>query len=335
MGFSRFDMRGVVDDSCATYGGPNPLSCPTVEIDGSERLLFWVVDLRQLEHFVTVADERHFTRAAERLFISQSGLSASVRALEKELGAVLFTRNTRRVELTEAGRALLGESRRTLASVEAARNAVAAVQGLQRGTLSVGTEQCLGVVDVPAELARFHNVHSGVELMVQQAGSAHLVEQVRLARLDLAFVAQPAQPVDGVAFIRLATEPMVVICPLGHALAGREVVDLASLADAVFVDFHPDWGSRRVTDRGFAAVGLERRVASEVNDVHTLLDLVLRGLGIAVVPAPIARKKAGRLAAVGLGPDAPSWDVAVAVPARAMSLAATAFLAPIRGRFQA
>ncbi len=76
------------------------------------------MDVRQLEHFVTVADELRFTTAAERLYISQSGLSASVRALEKELGAGLFTRNTRQVELTEDGRALLSETRRTLARFE-------------------------------------------------------------------------------------------------------------------------------------------------------------------------------------------------------------------------
>src|SRR5687768_5535871 len=147
------------------------------------------MDLRQLEHFVTVAEERHFTRASERLFISQSGLSASIRALEKELETELFYRNTRRVELTDAGQALLEESRRTLASGLAARDAVAAVKGLVRGRLRVGTEQCLGVVDVPTELARFHDDHPGVELLVQQAGSARLVEEVHSGRLDLAFVA--------------------------------------------------------------------------------------------------------------------------------------------------
>jgi DNA-binding transcriptional LysR family regulator len=293
------------------------------------------VDLRQLEHFVAVADERHFTRAAELLFISQSGLSASVRALEKELGAELFTRNTRRVDLTDAGRALLEESRRTLASVAAARDAVAAVKGLQRGRLHVGTEQCLGVVDVPAELARFHAAHPGVDLLVQQAGSAHLVEDVRLARLDLAFVAEPAQPPDDVRFIRLASEPMMLICQPQHPLADQDVIDWQTLVDAVFVDFHQGWGSRRVTDRGFAAAGLARQVASEVNDVHTLLELVGRGLGVAVVPVPIARKKAGRLAAIPLPPDAPRWDVAIAVPAGATTLAADTFLAPIRRRFRA
>lgn len=293
------------------------------------------MDLRQLEHFVTVADERHFTRAAERLFISQSGLSASVRALEKELGAELFTRNTRRVELTEAGRALLGESRRTLASAAAAKDAVAAVQGLHRGTVSVGTEQCIGIVDVPAELARFHGAHPGIDIRLQQAGTGELVEQVRMGRLDAAFVALSGEPPAGVCLHRLESLSMVLICPVQHPLAASGQVDWTTLGGQIFVDFHPDWGSRQVTDRAFAAAGVTRQVASEVNDVHTLLDLVLRGLGVAIVPAPIAGKKAGKLAMVGLGPGGPTWDVAVAVPADSLARAAQTFLEPILARFPA
>jgi DNA-binding transcriptional LysR family regulator len=149
------------------------------------------VELRHLEYFLAVAEEEHFTRAAERLHVAQSGLSASIRALERELGAPLFARSTRRVALTEAGRALLVEARRTLASVAAARNAVAAVQGLLRGTVSIGTEQCLAVIDLPTVLSRFRTVHPGVEIRLRQAGSTGLVEEVRSGGLDLLdFVAE-------------------------------------------------------------------------------------------------------------------------------------------------
>ncbi|MCI2422351.1 LysR family transcriptional regulator [Saccharopolyspora sp. K220] len=293
------------------------------------------MDLRQLEHFVTVAEERHFTRAAERLFISQSGLSASIRALEKELGAELFIRNTRRVHLTEAGQALLEESRHTLASVTAAREAVAAVQGLLRGRLRVGTEQCLGVVDVPEELARFHAVHPGVELLVQQAGSMHLLEDLRGGLLDVAFIAGSTNCPPGVTLIQLASEPMTLICHPTHRLAGTGCVDWEALTEESFVDFHPDWGSRQVTDHAFAAARISRHIASEVNDVHTLLDLVGMGLGVAIVPGPIARKKAGKLASLTLPTDAPRWDVTIAVPAGTPTAAARTFLTPIRQRFTA
>lgn len=136
------------------------------------------MELRHLEHFVAVAEEHHFTRAAERLMISQSGLSASVRALEQELGAPLFVRSTRSVELTAAGEALLAEASRALSSVRAAREAVDAVQGLMRGVLTIGTEQCVAGVDLPALLARFRSRHPGVEIRLRQAGSAALVQDI-------------------------------------------------------------------------------------------------------------------------------------------------------------
>jgi DNA-binding transcriptional LysR family regulator len=127
------------------------------------------------------AEERHFTRAARRLHIVQSGLSASIRALERELDAPLFVRSTRRVELTQAGRALLPEARRTLAAATAAGDAVAAVQGLLRGTLAVGTMQILPpAVELVAVLGRFHAEHPGVELRLRQAA------RILLAMLGLA-----------------------------------------------------------------------------------------------------------------------------------------------------
>src|SRR3954469_4206257 len=97
------------------------------------------MELRQLEYFVTVAEECHFTRAAKRLHVAQSGLSSAIRSLERELGASLFIRSTRRVDLTPAGRALLVEARRALSATDAARDAVAAVQGLMRGSLGGGS----------------------------------------------------------------------------------------------------------------------------------------------------------------------------------------------------
>ncbi|MDQ1735325.1 MAG: hypothetical protein QOH56_1576 [Pseudonocardiales bacterium] len=297
------------------------------------------MELRQLEHFVAVADQRHFTRAAEALSISQSGLSASIRALERELHAALFVRNTRRVELTEAGRALLSESRRTLASADAAKDAVAAVQGLFRGSLSVGAEQCIGVVDVPALLARFRATHPGVEIVLRQAGSVWLLDQVAAGRLDVAFVATSGRAVDGVELLPMASEPMVLVCHPGHRLAGRKQVAVTELADETFVDFQAEWGARMISDHAFAAAGVEHPVTLEVNDVHTLLDLVAHGMGVALVPAPIAAKKAAKLPAIPLRTgSAESWQVSVAVPgADAISLTAQAFLGmlPRRNRLRA
>jgi DNA-binding transcriptional LysR family regulator len=273
------------------------------------------VELRHLEYFVAVAEEQHFTRAADRLRVAQSGLSASVRSLERELGAPLFVRSTRRVELTEAGRALLAEARRTLASADAARHAVAAVNGLLRGTLTIGTEQCLGVLDVPRLLGQFAARHPGVEIMLRQCGTADLCADLRAGRLDIAFVAHDGKPPEQLRLIPLATEPMMLICHPAHPLADAAAVDWTELTDDPYVDFHQGIGARDMTEDQCARRAVARRVAIEVNDVHSLLDFVGQGLGVALVPRPIANKRPNQVRAVPLTePTAYTWRVWVALP---------------------
>jgi DNA-binding transcriptional LysR family regulator len=128
---------------------------------------------------------------------------------------------------------------------------------------------------------------------------------------------------------------MTLICGPEHPFGRRKRIDWHNLSKQPFVDFTTDWGSRQVTDRAFAAAGVARHIASEVNDVHTLLDLVGHGLGVAVVPGHIARKKAAKLIRLPLPTDEPSWDVTIALPANATTAAGETFLAPIRKRFGA
>ncbi|MFC0115442.1 LysR family transcriptional regulator [Kibdelosporangium aridum] len=278
------------------------------------------MELRQLEYFVAVAEESHFTRAAKRMHVAQSGLSSAIRSLERELGASLFIRSTRQVELTPAGRALLVEARRALSATDAARDAVAAVQGLIRGNLAVGSLQCVHVVNVPHVLARFHAAHPGVEIQLRQGGSRHLIDQVKAGRLDIALVARPLRPTDDVLIRPLASEPLVLACGLEHPLANRTEVSLADLSREPFVDFQPDWGSRDLVD---SVVG-DRRIAFEVNDVHSLLDLVTFGLGVALVPQSFS-VKTDKAQFVGLAEAVPAWETVV-VTSETPSAAATALL---------
>ena len=248
------------------------------------------MEIRQLEHFVATAEEGHFSRAAERSNIVQSGLSASIRSLERELDTRLFDRTTRRVASShESGRALLPEARRVLAAATGAREAVAGVEGLVRGTLSIGIMQSLVAVRLPAMLARFRTLHPGVNLRLRQAGTTILLEEVRDGGLELAFAS--------VARSRCRRAWWAMNCstrrccslarPNTHL---RTAVRSASRASARSPSSTVirRWGIRISTDRAFADAGIDRRVAFEVNDMPTLLDLVAHGLGVALLPA-IAR----------------------------------------------
>src|SRR6478752_590149 len=147
------------------------------------------MDFRQMQYLVTLAEEQQFTRAASVCGVSQSGLSAAIRALEDELGATLFDRTTRRVEPTAAGLALVPHARTLLAQAAAARDAVVRATRELSGSLRIGAEQCLGIVDVVSLLDRVHRRYALVDLDFTQAGSHELVSRVLDGSLDLAFVA--------------------------------------------------------------------------------------------------------------------------------------------------
>ncbi|GAB3615653.1 LysR substrate-binding domain-containing protein [Okibacterium endophyticum] len=270
------------------------------------------MDLRQMEYFIALADERHFTRAAELARISQSGLSAAIRTLEDELGTRLFDRTTRSVEPTEAGYALLPFARAMLEQAAGARDAVVKAGRAVTGSLKIGAEQCLGFVDIASLLERFHRRHPLVETQFVQAGSHELMESTRKGALDIAFVAT-SKNLGTLPHATLGHESLVVLAPLDHPLAARVSVDRGMLRERDFVDFSPSWAVRTLNDEAFAAYGVRRRVRCAVNDVHTLLDLVTRGLGLAIVPRHVAAKpQAAALKTIPLAePDAPGWTVSV------------------------
>src|SRR3954470_21283123 len=186
------------------------------------------MELRHLATFVAVAEERSFTRASERLHVVQSAVSAGVRALERELGAALFERTTRQVELTDAGHVLLPEARATLPAARGAREAVEQVRGGLRGTVALGIMQgdALGVVNIARLLAAFRAEHPDVELHARPSNSAAMAAQVRDGRLDFAFLALPSRRAPGLQLTPLSREPMPLAVRDGHRLAGRADVEL-------------------------------------------------------------------------------------------------------------
>jgi DNA-binding transcriptional LysR family regulator len=136
---------------------------------------------------------------------------------------------------------------------------------------------------------------------------------VRAGRLDLAFVSRPARSPDDVVVRPLASEPLVLACAPEHPFATREQVEVGELAAEQFVDFQPDWATRDLVDSVLTAAGIERRVALEVTDVHSLLDLVIFGLGVALVPHSFV-VKTDRACFVGLAGDIPAWETATITP---------------------
>ncbi|ACR30674.1 LysR family transcriptional regulator [Burkholderia glumae] len=269
------------------------------------------MELRQLRHFVAVAEEANFTRAAERCHIVQSALSTSIRLLEEELGARLLVRTTRRVSLSAAGAVFLDSARRALDILDRAGLEVADITSVRRGKLSIGTVQSLPqFLELPALLSRFYHAHPGVEVRLVQGGAAELNEKVDARELDLAILPIEERN-ERLASHVIACDEMVLACRRDHPLAASGQVPLSRLTKQAFVDFVPGQGTRRLVDRGFAEAGLQRRVAFEIGDLDTLLELVRQGLGVALLPEDIVVRRPDMLACVRLEQTQLCWELVV------------------------
>src|SRR5262245_43572756 len=172
-----------------------------------------LMEFHQLAYLVAVADEGSFTRAAEKLLVSQPGVSAQVRRLERELGEELLDRSDRTVRPTPVGAAVLPYARAALAAVDGARTAVTELTGLLRGRASIGTVTSPNV-DMARLLAAFHELHPMVEIALSSGDSDHLAAQLLTGQLDAAILSIGAVTPDGVHAQVIIDQP--IVAAVGH-----------------------------------------------------------------------------------------------------------------------
>ena len=267
------------------------------------------MELRHLRYFIAVAEERNFTRAAERLRMQQPPLSQALQALERELGVRLFERLPRGVELTAAGAAFLQDAQATLA---------AAAQGAARAKrVASGTEGtlCLGLASsaathaiVPRVIAAFADRYPGVDLTFIEGNAASLTEAVAARQAQVALLRAPVEHPPEVRFVEILREPMLAAIPASHALArkvaGRKNASV-SLRDLCAL---PLILTRRPGAPGMYAdlvaacseAGVTPTIAAEVGNMLTNLLLVASGVGASVVPASMRGIQGGLVAYVRL-----------------------------------
>jgi DNA-binding transcriptional LysR family regulator len=253
------------------------------------------MELHQLRYFVTVVREGTFTKAAERLYITQPSLSEQIRKLETELGSPLFDRLGRSLALTSAGEAFLPHAQRVLFEVELARQRIQEVQGLRRGRISIGVLPSAAARLLPTFLAEFRHRYPGVEMVLREENvSSEFEDLVHEGELDLAIIRLPRRRPDLEAR-RLIREPMVLVVPPGHRLGGRRSVVLAELAPEPFVVMKDGYGLRELLVTMCEASGFQPRVAVETSQLGSVLGLVLAGLGVTVLPRMAAEPAVKRI----------------------------------------
>jgi DNA-binding transcriptional LysR family regulator len=248
-------------------------------------------DLRRIRYFVVLSEELHFGRAAQRLGMAQPPLSQQIRVLEDELGARLFARTNRRVELTIAGKALLPEARALLTQAERAATVALRAQRGELGELRIGFTASAMFSGVIPQLINAYRRHlPEIRLQLQELATQQQLTALLERRLEVAFVRSPDRPAlpSTLQAIHLFEDSLVAVLPPQHKLsAPRRALSISALADEVFVMYPSEVGTG-VYDQIMALcrqAGFTPRVAQEAQATPTIIALVAAGLGVALVPA--------------------------------------------------
>ncbi len=258
------------------------------------------MNIDSLQAFVAVAECGSFSEAAGRIHLTQPAVSKRVQQLERTLDQRLFDRIGRRVDLTEAGRALLPRARRLLNDAAEIRRALADLSGDVRGRLVMGTSHHIGLHRLPGPLKAFTQAHPGVELDIRFMDSEAACHAVEIGDLELAIVTLPPNPMPRLQIRPIWEDPLVFMVSRDHPLAGRRRVSLETLLEHPAVLPGSNTYTRGILERAVRARGLALRTGMETNYLETLRMLTEANLGWSLLPATQLTDQLVRLPVSGL-----------------------------------
>jgi len=254
------------------------------------------MELKDLHCFVAVAEEESFSRAAGRLHMTQPPLSMRIKQLEDEVGASLFTRTTRRVQLTDAGWTFLADVRQLLLQLEQSVQTARRVGRGEVGRLALGFVPSAANEVLPPLLKAFRQRYPQVTLSLHELSPAELAMRLRAKRIDAAFFYLPSGQLPPFGHAELDSkpvswEPLVAVFPEGHPLTAQRRIDLALLAGEPFilVASHRGSGLRDLILEQCRKAGFAPNVVQEATLIQTIGGLVASGVGVSLVPASLRR----------------------------------------------
>lgn len=280
--------------------------------------------LRQLQGFLAVAELGSFTRAAERMRLTQSAMSVLVAELERSLRLRLLDRTTRRVELTEAGVQFRAAASKAVRDLDHAVRNAHLLADRRHGRVTVAAPPLLAATLLPPVIARHRAAFPGIEVNLIDAATDHIVAGLRAGETDLAVGTLPPD-VDEIERIPLIRDQLVAACPDGHPRAGDSAVSWHTLAEHPVIALTPESGIRSLAERSWLAAGASIRPAFEVSQIATALALVEAGLGIAILPSYALRKSTPGCIAVRIEPEISRNIEVIRLRSRSLSPAAASF----------
>ena len=291
------------------------------------------MELRHLRYFVAVAEELHFTRAAERLGIKQPPLSLQIRQLEQEIGTALFHRLTRGVELTEAGTLLLDDAHRILDQVERTKTSIQTRARGETGRIHVGFAGATYFQPLVPDIIRsYRKTYPGVVLSPEQSNTPHLIAGLLSGAIDVAFVRPPLSDGEGLAVQPLVEEHMRIVLPAAHPRADSRSMPLSALAQETLILFPRTIGPG-LHDSIIAScqrAGFSPALGQDAPQISSIVYLVAAGFGVSIVPQSIEQIHAEGVTYLRIDGDEPRAPIGLAYRKEEHSMAVRNFVALAR-----
>lgn len=292
------------------------------------------MELRQLQYAIQIAAERNFSRAAEKLHIAQPSLSQQLSKLEKEIGVLLFQRNTNSVELTHAGEAFIAQAQKIIDAMEQLKQEMADISNTRTGKVVVGSMPITGSHILPHVLPAFQSRYPNIEIVLVEDTSADLEKLTANGQTDFSLLSLPLHE-PALTYETIVEEKIVLAVPPNHILGAlsncnpSNLIRIEDLKDEPFIVLKKGQGFRQITIELCQAAGFTPRIVFESSNMETVQSLVAAGMGIAFVPHFIARAKRSEFIPVYLDIEDPSPKRTLVIAyrkGRYLSKAAEAFI---------
>jgi len=267
------------------------------------------MELRYLQSLITVADEGSFTRASEKLFVSQPALSQQIRQLEEELGSILLDRVGRGVKLTSAGELFYRHAQRVFQELDEAKVALQELEGLQRGSLAVGVVQTINAYLIPQVVAQFANVYPAISLRIEEMPTAEIEEGLEEGRLQLGIGFTPPGNAN-INSEELFNEELVLIVSKEHELATQVAIKIKDLNEFPLVLLSKAYCTRRLWDKCAQQANIQPRIVAEMNTIGAIMGAVQCAKAGSILPKlALTHRHLAELVAISLREPTPQRSV--------------------------
>ena len=271
------------------------------------------MEFRQLKTFLAIAETRNFTRAAERVHLTQAAVSSQIKALEAEAEVPLFTRTNKKVILTEAGESLVQHAQKLLRAHDEALLALKELSEVEKGRLRIGNASTTASNDyLPAILAELKSTYPNTQCTVRHATSAEIVTQILQGELDVGIVSLPVEAANIRAEV-LQRDRLVAIVQPGHRFAHQRHVSPQQLASEPMILGEQGGNTRRLIDLFFEKSGVKPDVMMELGSMTSIKRMVEADLGASIIPYSSVREeiKAGKLVALPVRGFKDNWELGI------------------------